>query len=62
MQRNTVRELLMTIMQKVAIITGSHKGLGYAIARQLAQHENIQVDFHALNVTIDVSLWNEVSR
>ncbi|MCC3415078.1 MULTISPECIES: hypothetical protein [unclassified Microcoleus] len=52
----------MTIMQKVAIITGSHKGLGYAIARQLAQHENIQVDFHALNVTINVSLWNEVSR
>jgi len=29
--------------QKVAVITGSHKGLGYAIARQLAQQENIQV-------------------
>lgn len=29
--------------QKVAVITGSHKGLGYAIARQLAQKEDIQV-------------------
>ncbi|MBI4780412.1 MAG: SDR family oxidoreductase [Oscillatoriophycideae cyanobacterium NC_groundwater_1537_Pr4_S-0.65um_50_18] len=29
--------------QRVAVITGSHKGLGYAIARQLAQHEGIQV-------------------
>jgi NAD(P)-dependent dehydrogenase (short-subunit alcohol dehydrogenase family) len=64
--------------QKVAVITGSHKGLGYAIARQLVQQENIrslltsrqeqdglaaqqslsseniQVDFHALDVTISV--------
>jgi NAD(P)-dependent dehydrogenase (short-subunit alcohol dehydrogenase family) len=32
----------MTMTQKVAIITGSHKGLGYAIARQLAQQENIR--------------------
>ncbi|HEY9631124.1 MAG TPA: SDR family oxidoreductase [Coleofasciculaceae cyanobacterium] len=29
--------------QRVAVITGSHKGLGYAIARQLAQHEGTQV-------------------
>lgn len=29
--------------QKIAVITGSHKGLGYAIARQLAQQETIQV-------------------
>jgi NAD(P)-dependent dehydrogenase (short-subunit alcohol dehydrogenase family) len=29
--------------QKVAVVTGSHKGLGYAIARQLAQREDIQV-------------------
>lgn len=29
--------------QKVAVITGSHKGLGYAIARRLAQQENMQV-------------------
>lgn len=31
------------MMQKVAVITGSHKGLGYAIARQLAHQENIRV-------------------
>ena len=31
------------MVQKVAVITGSHKGLGYAIARQLAQKEDIQV-------------------
>jgi NAD(P)-dependent dehydrogenase (short-subunit alcohol dehydrogenase family) len=48
--------------QKVAVIPGSHKGSGYAIARQLAQQENIQVDFHALDITIYISLWNEVSR
>jgi NAD(P)-dependent dehydrogenase (short-subunit alcohol dehydrogenase family) len=30
------------MVQKVAVVTGSHKGLGYAIARQLAQKE-IQV-------------------
>lgn len=29
--------------QNVAVITGSHKGLGYAIARRLAQQENMQV-------------------
>ncbi len=29
--------------QKVAVITGGHKGLGYAIARQLAQKAEIQV-------------------
>lgn len=33
----------MSLTQKVAVVTGSHKGLGYAIARQLAQKENIQV-------------------
>ena len=33
----------MTMAKKVAVITGSHKGLGYAIARQLAQKEDIQV-------------------
>jgi len=33
----------MTMANKVAVITGSHKGLGYAIARQLAQKEDIQV-------------------
>jgi NAD(P)-dependent dehydrogenase (short-subunit alcohol dehydrogenase family) len=61
---------------KIVVITGSHKGLGHAIARQLAQQENIrsvltsrqeqdgltaqqslsseniQVNFHALNVMI----------
>ncbi|MFB2893220.1 SDR family oxidoreductase [Aerosakkonemataceae cyanobacterium BLCC-F50] len=66
--------------QKIAVITGSHKGLGYAIARQLAQQENIrvvltsrqeqeglaagqrlskenlQVDFHPLDVTSDASV------
>jgi NAD(P)-dependent dehydrogenase (short-subunit alcohol dehydrogenase family) len=31
------------MMQKIAVITGSHKGLGYEITRQLAQKENIQV-------------------
>jgi NAD(P)-dependent dehydrogenase (short-subunit alcohol dehydrogenase family) len=31
------------MMQKVAVITGSHKGLGYEITRQLAQKEHIQV-------------------
>jgi NAD(P)-dependent dehydrogenase (short-subunit alcohol dehydrogenase family) len=31
------------MIQKVAVITRSHKGLGYAIARQLAQQENIRV-------------------
>jgi NAD(P)-dependent dehydrogenase (short-subunit alcohol dehydrogenase family) len=30
-------------MQKIAVITGNHKGLGYAIARQLAQKG--KVDF-----------------
>ncbi|MBC7972668.1 MAG: SDR family oxidoreductase [Verrucomicrobia bacterium] len=29
--------------QKIALVTGSHKGLGYAIARKLAQQEEIQV-------------------
>ncbi|MBD1996484.1 SDR family oxidoreductase [Leptolyngbya sp. FACHB-541] len=65
--------------QRVAVVTGSHKGLGYAIARQLTQkeiqvivtsrkeqdgraaqqrlsQENIQVDFHPLDVTSDVSV------
>ncbi|MBE9212208.1 SDR family oxidoreductase [Plectonema cf. radiosum LEGE 06105] len=66
--------------QKVAVITGSHKGLGYAIARKLAQQENIrvvltsrqqqdglsaqqrlcseniQVDFHPLDITSDASV------
>jgi NAD(P)-dependent dehydrogenase (short-subunit alcohol dehydrogenase family) len=70
----------MTMTQKVAVITGSHKGLGYAIARKLAQKEdiqvvlssrqeqdglaaqqrlsseNIQVDFHPLDVTSDASV------
>ncbi|RUS99055.1 short-chain dehydrogenase [Trichormus variabilis SAG 1403-4b] len=67
-------------MQKIAVITGSHKGLGYAIARKLAQkddiqvvltsrkeqdglaaqkqllNENIQVDYHSLDVTSDSSV------
>lgn len=66
--------------QKVAVVTGSHKGLGYAIARQLAQRddiqviltsrkqqeglaaqqrlldEQIQVDYHLLDVTSDSSV------
>ncbi|MEG5233650.1 SDR family oxidoreductase [Microcoleus sp. AT9b-C3] len=70
----------MSMTQKIAAITGSHKGLGYAIARQLAQQENvgvvltsrqeqdglaaqqrlfqenIQVNFHPLDVTSDVSV------
>ncbi|MBD2296291.1 SDR family oxidoreductase [Anabaena sphaerica FACHB-251] len=68
------------MMQKIAVITGSHKGLGYAIARKLAQkddiqvvltsrkeqdglaaqkqllNENIQVDYHSLDVTSDLSV------
>jgi NAD(P)-dependent dehydrogenase (short-subunit alcohol dehydrogenase family) len=36
--------MVLTIMvEKVAVVTGSHKGLGYAIARQLAQKAKIQV-------------------
>jgi hypothetical protein len=31
------QEFWITMTQKVAVITGSHKGLGYAIARQSAQ-------------------------
>jgi NAD(P)-dependent dehydrogenase (short-subunit alcohol dehydrogenase family) len=74
------QQFLMTMTQKVAVITGSHKGLGYAIARKLAQQENIrvvltsrqeqdglaaqqrlaseniQVDFHPLDVTSDASV------
>ncbi|MDX2211756.1 MAG: SDR family oxidoreductase [Oculatellaceae cyanobacterium bins.114] len=66
--------------QQIAVVTGSHKGLGYAIARQLAQQENIQVvltsrkeqeglaaqqrlsqenlqvDYHLLDVTSDASV------
>lgn len=33
----------MTTSQKIAVITGSSKGLGYAIARQLAQKDDIRV-------------------
>lgn len=33
----------MSTTQKIAVITGSHKGLGYAIARKLAQQEGIRV-------------------
>lgn len=33
----------MTTNRKVAVITGSYKGLGLAIARKLAQHEDIWV-------------------
>lgn len=68
------------MVQKVAVVTGSHKGLGYAIARQLAQKEdiqvvltsrreqeglaaqqrlsdeNIQVNYHPLDVTSDTSV------
>lgn len=67
-------------MVKVAVVTGSHKGLGYAIACQLAQREdtqvvltsrnqqdglaaqqrlsdeNLQVDYHPLDVTSDESV------
>jgi NAD(P)-dependent dehydrogenase (short-subunit alcohol dehydrogenase family) len=36
--------MVLTIMvKKVAVVTGSHEGLGYAIARQLAQKAEIQV-------------------
>jgi NAD(P)-dependent dehydrogenase (short-subunit alcohol dehydrogenase family) len=68
------------MVQKVAAITGGHKGLGYEITRQLAQKEdiqviltsrkeqdglaakqrlsdeNIQVDYHLLDVTSDESV------
>ncbi|BAZ37629.1 short-chain dehydrogenase/reductase SDR [Calothrix sp. NIES-4101] len=68
------------MVQKVAVITGSSKGLGYAIARQLAQkqdiqvvltsrnqqdgfaaqqklaNENMQVNYHPLDVTNDASV------
>jgi NAD(P)-dependent dehydrogenase (short-subunit alcohol dehydrogenase family) len=33
----------MSVPQKIALVTGSHKGLGYAIARKLAQQDNIHV-------------------
>lgn len=33
----------MNTPQRLAIVTGSHKGLGYAIARKLAQQQGIQV-------------------
>lgn len=33
----------MSMTQKIAVITGSHKGLGYAIAGQLARQENVRV-------------------
>lgn len=70
------------MVKKVAVITGSHKGLGYAIARQLAQkediqvvltsrnqqdglaaqqrlsNENLQVDYHPLDVTSEESVQN----
>jgi len=35
--------MTMNMPQKIALVTGSHKGLGYAIARKLAQQEEIQV-------------------
>ena len=68
------------MVQKIAVITGSHKGLGYAIARKLAQREEmrvvvtsrqeqdglaaqqrlsddgLQVDYHPLDVTNDLSV------
>jgi len=70
----------MNISQKIAVVTGSNKGLGYAIARKLAQQkaikviltsrkeedgiaaqerlakEDIQVDYHPLDVTSDSSI------
>lgn len=70
----------MNISEKIAVVTGSNKGLGYAIARKLAQQEgirviltsrkeeegiaaqqklateNIQVDYHSLDVTSDSSV------
>jgi NAD(P)-dependent dehydrogenase (short-subunit alcohol dehydrogenase family) len=30
-------------MQKIAVVTGSHKGLGYAIARQVAEKKDVRV-------------------
>lgn len=33
----------MNMPQRIALVTGSHKGLGYAIARKLAQQADIQV-------------------
>lgn len=33
----------MSLSNKIAVVTGSNKGLGYAIARQLAQQEGIRV-------------------
>lgn len=33
----------MNMSEKIAVITGSHRGLGYAIARQLAQKADIRV-------------------
>lgn len=33
----------MNKLQKIAVVTGSHKGLGYAIARKLAQQKDIKV-------------------
>ena len=41
--------------KKVAVITGSHKGLGYAIARQLAQKEDIQVIVTSRNLQDGIS-------
>ncbi len=33
----------MNMQQKIAVVTGSSKGLGYAIARKLGQTEGIRV-------------------
>ncbi|PZU95774.1 MAG: short-chain dehydrogenase [Pseudanabaena sp.] len=48
--------------KKVAVITGSHKGLGYAIARQLAQKEDIQVIITSRNLQDGISAQQRLAN
>lgn len=48
--------------RKVAVITGSHKGLGYAIARQLAQKEDIQVIITSRNLQDGISAQQRLAN
>ncbi|MFN5391883.1 MAG: SDR family NAD(P)-dependent oxidoreductase, partial [Pseudanabaena sp.] len=47
--------------KKVAVITGSHKGLGYAIARNLAQKEDIQVVITSRNPQDSIAAQKRLS-
>jgi NAD(P)-dependent dehydrogenase (short-subunit alcohol dehydrogenase family) len=51
----------MAMTKKVAVITGSHKGLGYAIARNLAQKEDIQVVITSRNPQDSIAAQKRLS-